>query len=639
MCRIAGFWDFNYKGNYDFENTIVSMRDVLAYGGPDDCGVYADKEQGIALGHRRLSIIDLSERGHQPMPNCDKSLWIAYNGEVYNFPEIRKELEAKSYHFISNSDTEVILKAYEEWGMGSVHKFRGMFAFALWDRKKEKLIICRDRAGVKPLYYYHKDGLFMFASELKSFHKHCKFLKQLEEKSLGLYLQFGYIGAPHTIFKHAYKLKPGYYLEINKRGDVKETKYWDIQEYYQKGLILQKQGFFEHKNQDDIALELENILLESFKLRLVSDVPLGIFLSGGLDSSLVTALIQKDAAMPVKTFTIGFKEEKYNEAGWAREVAKHLGTEHTEVYCTYNDALNKITKLPEIYDEPLADSSTIPSILLSNLAKQHVKVCLSGDGGDEFFCGYSKYWIIKEKMLPLARFPFMPETINLISPDLIFNLYRVFEGVVPKCPNLKDRYKKIRSILNTQDPVSQSLLYSSVFTESDLKLMGFDHHAKFFEVAKEFDPVTAMMLYDSKTYLPDDILTKVDRASMSIALEAREPMLDHHILEYTAKLPLQYKYHNKTSKYILRKILYKYVPEKLVRRPKKGFGMPVYEWFKTDLINYYKKYLNKDRVENDGFLNASVVDNMLKQCLSRQGASHSKLWLLLNFQMWKEKWM
>ncbi len=639
MCRIAGFWDFNYNGNYDFEATIVNMRDVLAYGGPDDFGVYIDKEKGIALGHRRLSIIDLSQRGHQPMPNDDKSLWITYNGEVYNFLEIRSELEAKGYRFISNSDTEVILNAYEEWGMESVHKFRGMFAFALWDKKKEKLIICRDRVGVKPLYYYYKNGLFMFASELKSFHKHCKFLKQLEEKSLGLYLQFGYIIAPHTIFKYSYKLRPGHYLEVNKLGEVKETKYWDVQDHYRKGLELQKNGFFDDKSQEDIALELENILLESFKLRLVSDVPLGIFLSGGLDSSLVTALVQKNLGNPIKTFTIGFKEERYNEAHWAKGVSDYLGTDHTELYCTYKDALDIITRLPEIYDEPFADSSTIPSILLSNLAKQHVKVCLSGDGGDEFFCGYPKYWIIKEKILSLARIPFMAKTINLISPDLIFNLYKVFKPVLPNCSNLKDRYKKIQSILGTKDPVRQSLLFSSVFTDSDLELMGFDNNATLFKSEKGFDPISSMMLHDSRTYLPDDILTKVDRASMSVALEAREPLLDHNILEYAAKMPVKYKYNNKTSKHILRKILYKYVPEKLVCRPKKGFGMPVYEWFKTDLINYYTGYLNKDRVEKEGILNSQVIDNMLKQCLNEQGASHSKLWLLLNFQMWKEKWM
>lgn len=639
MCRIAGFWDFNFKGNYDFDSTIVNMRDALAYGGPDDFGVYADKEKGVALGHRRLSIIDLSDRGHQPMSNNDKSLWITYNGEVYNFREIRQELESKGYEFISNSDTEIILKAYEEWGMESVHKFRGMFAFALWDKRKEKLILCRDRVGVKPLYYYYKDGLFMFASELKSFHKHSKFIKQVEEKSLGLYLQFGYIASPYTIFKYSYKLKAGHYLEVNKQGDVKEIRYWDVQEHYKKGFELQKEGFFNNRSQEDIALELENILSESFKLRLVSDVPLGIFLSGGLDSSLVTALIQKNTSNPVKTFTIGFREEKYNEAHWASGVADYLRTEHTELYCTYNDVLNIIKRLPEIYDEPLADSSTIPTILLSNLAKQHVRVCLSGDGGDEYFCGYPKYWVIKNKLLPLAGIAFMAKAVNLISPDLIFNLFKGFKAVLPDCPNLKDRCKKIQSILNVKDPVKQSLLYSSVFTASDMKLMGFENNLESFYAGKEFDPITAMMFYDSKAYLPDDILTKVDRASMSVALEAREPLLDHKILEYAAKIPVKYKYNNNTSKYILRKILYKYVPERLVCRPKKGFGMPIYEWFKADLVDYYRRYLNKNRVENDGFLNAQVVDSMLKQCLKDQGASHSKLWLLLNFQMWKEKWM
>jgi asparagine synthase (glutamine-hydrolysing) len=639
MCRIVGFWDLKYKGSYSLEDVVTDMRDTLIHGGPDDAGNYTEKNRGLALGHRRLSILDLSAHGHQPMKNNEGSFWITYNGEVYNFCEIKDELEGEGHKFKSSSDTEVILTAYAKWGIKSVHKFRGMFAFAIWDKRKEKLILCRDRVGVKPLYYYRKNGLFMFASELKAFHKHPGFCKELDEKALGLYLQFGYIPAPYSIFKHTYKLRPGHYLEADKYGDVKEIKYWDAEDYYKEGLELQENGYFENKKDEDIGDELEDILSESFKLRLVSDVPIGVFLSGGLDSSIVTALIQKNNNRAVKTFTIGFKEEKHNEAIWARKVANHLGTDHAELYCTHEDALSIIPRLPEIYDEPFGDSSAIPTHLLSKLAREKVKVALSADGGDEFFCGYPKYWIIAEKAGNLAKIPLMDKIANLISPDMVLNVYKAFKPILPDYQNLKDRYKKIQWILGTKDVVKQSILVSSAFANEDLNALGYGNQDIISNGGYNYDPISSMMLFDCKNYLPDDILAKVDRASMAVALETREPMLDHKILEYTAKIPLLYKYRKGTSKYILRKILYKHVPQDLVCRPKHGFGIPIYEWFKTDMQRYYTEYLNKKRLEREGYLNAEYVDALLSQCINEKGISHSKLWVLLMFQMWREKWL
>lgn len=639
MCRIAGFLDYCFKGAYDAAEVMTQMRDSLKSGGPDDEGLYIEREKGLALGHRRLSILDLSARGHQPMGNDDGSLWITYNGEVYNFNEIRSELESAGYRFKSSGDTEVVLKSYQEWGISCIEKFRGMFSFAIWDRRKNKLVLCRDRIGVKPLYYYFKNGLFMFASELKAFHRHPGFQKELDDAALSLYLQFGYIPAPHCIFKYARKLNAGCYLELSESGNVKEKRYWDAAAYYAEGSHLQRKGYFDGITEDGIADELEAIFSESFRLRLVSDVPVGIFLSGGLDSSLVTALTQKSSGRPLKTFSIGFHEEKYNEAQWAKKVAAYLGTDHTEVYCTQQDALGILPQLPDIYDEPLADPSTIPTLLLSRLASRQVKVCLSGDGGDEFFCGYPKYWIIRNKANPLARIPLMGRFINMIPPRAVFGMYSAFRPLVPHYPNLRDRYRKVQRILNTPDVVNQSILYSSIFVNEDLRSLGYSDQQTGGISLPGHDPFSSMMLYDSRTYLPDDILIKLDRAGMSVALETRDPLLDHKILEYTARLPVRFKYRKGVSKYILRKILYKHVPFGLLARPKQGFGIPIYEWFKTDLNKYYTEYLAKDRIRRDGFFNADAVESIVRGCNNENGTSHSKLWLLLIFQMWRQRWM
>lgn len=640
MCRIIGFRDFKYRCQYQIEDVGIRMRDVLSHGGPDDFGMYVDHGTGLFLGHRRLSILDLSEAGHQPMRFLQYI--IVYNGEVYNFMEIRRDLEKEGYSFNSNSDTEVILKSFHRWGiLKAVHRFRGMFAIALWDAEKKKIYLIRDRVGVKPLYYYYSDGLFIFASEIKSFHQHPRFKKEIDPIGLSLYLQYGYITSPYTIYKNVYKLIPGHILEIDEKGNISLHKYWSIEEHFKSEKL--------QISEEEAVDELESLLIESFKLRMVSDVPVGIFLSGGIDSSTVCTLLQKEYSKPLKTFTIGFFEEKYNEAEYAKKIAAYLGTDHTEMRCTQKEALDIIPKLPEIYDEPFGDSSAIPTFLVSKLAKSKVKVSLSADGGDEQFFGYARYWTVGENLKRLkniARLPYVLHILKLVHPDFAFKIYNTLMPILPKWSNFKDKYIKLVNVLsNAGNEVEQYDISNKVYLTEDLKkllnnlnngILYYAHHS-LLEFPK-LDIYSLMMLYDFKTYLPDDILVKVDRATMSVALEGREPFLDHKLIEFTSRLPINLKYKNGISKYILRKILHKYIPKKLIDRPKMGFGIPLYEWFKNDLKNLYLEYLNMERIKKSGLFNHIEVNKILKDFLENRGVNHLKLWYLFTFELWREKW-
>jgi asparagine synthase (glutamine-hydrolysing) len=643
MCRIAGFWDFGYKGNYDIEKIAIEMRDCLAYGGPDDAGLYLEPKNGLALTHRRLAIIDLSPSGHQPMEF--ENLVIVYNGEVYNFREIREDLEKAGYKFFSNSDTEIVLKAFHRWGLEAVHKFRGMFAFAIWDKAKRRLYLCRDRIGVKPLYWYFKENLFIFASELRAFHRHPFFKRELEEKGLLLYLQYGYIPSPFSIFKNTFKLEPGHFLILDEKGRIEKFKYWDVKDFFIKGAEEREKWL--KRREEDLAEELEALLTESFKLRLVSDVPLGMFLSGGIDSSTVCALLAKERVR-LKTFTIGFYEKDYDEAPFAKKVAEYLGTEHTELYCTPKEAFEIIFRLSEIYDEPFGDSSGIPTYLVSRLARTKVKVSLSADGGDEQFCGYTRYWIVGKRIRKLSSLPLLSllaSALHLLSPDVAFKLYQMFRPFLPKWTNFRDKYLKLRNVLKAgRDFKAQYDISNKIFLEEDLVMLGLGINGNIpsnRELVEDssFSPLEYMMLYDLKTYLPDDILVKVDRATMAVSLEGREPFLDHKVVEWTSRLPSEFKWRKGVSKYLLRKVLYKYIPKELVERPKQGFGVPVYEWFKKDLKSLYLEYLNPERIKREGLFNHGEVSRLLEDYLKDRGVNHNKLWLLFVFQLWKERWM
>ena len=535
MCRIVGFVDYSYQHDYDLDNTSRKMRDTLTHGGPDSAGTYIDKH--LSLGHRRLSILDLSSHGHQPMEF--ENLVITFNGEVYNFKEIRRELQKFGYSFHSDSDTEVILKAYHKWGKDAVHRFRGMFAFGIYNKQDASLVLYRDRMGVKPLYWYFDGQVFMFASELKAFHQHPKFKKELNSDAISLYLQHGYIKAPGTIFQNTYKLEPGHFLIIDENKRIETKRYWDMLSYYDTG--FRERDRWLGRSESEIADELEGILQESFDLRMVSDVPVGVFLSGGIDSSLVTALLQKSSATPLKTFTIGFHEKGYNEAEDAKKIASHLGTDHTELYCTPKEAFEIIPKIPDLFDEPMADSSIIPTYLVSQLARKDVKVALSADGGDEVFCGYTRFWYQSERVKRLNKIPFKQGIAALLSgmsPETAFKVYNSLP-FLPQYPNFKDKYSKLIDVLKAEGDIATVNKSEQCFIASDLRRLGDYDYMDQYKGLTAFngDMMSHLMYLDSVTYLPDDILTKVDRATMAVALEGREPLLDHKILEYAAQLP------------------------------------------------------------------------------------------------------
>ena len=627
MCGIVGIWDYKNKVSREI---LEKMRNSLSHRGPDDAGIFVDGENNIGFGHQRLSIIDLSFLGHQPMTNEDKSLWIVFNGEIYNFKEIRRDLENKGYKFKSNSDTEVVLKSYQEWGKEAVNRFRGMFSFAILDKEKEKLILCRDRAGVKPLYYYLNNGLFIFASGIRAIISHPRVKKEINFDALALFLKFGYIPEPHSIFQKIYKLQPGYFLEIDKQGHIKKDKYWDVVDFY-----LKKSNY--GKSEKNVEEELEKILIDSFKLRLVSDVPVGIFLSGGIDSTLVTALLAKNTNYSLKTFTIGFQEQEYNEAGYAKKIANYLGTEHYEMFCTQKEALDIIPKLPEIYDEPFGDSSAISTYLLSQFTRKQVKVSLSADGGDEIFCGYNHYKLINNIFCRINKIPSI-----FLNPTLLSQGAKLFL----KSSNLQNKIRKINeAIENKKDLRHVFTTINSYWLKDEivsLLINDFSFPETFFndfKRIKDLDPITQMQAVDYKTYLCSDILTKVDRATMAVGLEGRDPFLDQNIIEYVAKLPLNLKYRNGQRKYILRKILRKYMPEKLVERPKKGFSVPIDFWFKKDLEPLLREYLSPQKIRREGIFSEEIVNRELNSYFSNKSVSIKKLWLILVFQLWKEKWI
>ena len=610
------------------------MMRVLTHRGPDADGHTVDELEHVhvALGHQRLSILDLSLDGIQPM--FFEDLEIIYNGEIYNFKEIREELEPLGYTFNSTSDTEVILKAYHCWGLKALDKFSGMFAIAILDKAHEKLTLIRDRAGVKPLYWYFKEGLFLFASELKSFHQHPHFQKEIDQDVLTSYLQHGYVLQPYSIFKWTEQLNAGHVLHLNlKTQEIKKEEYWSASVWYKKPKL---------ELSDAEAIEqTEEILKKSFNYRMVSDVPVGTFLSGGYDSSLVTALLQADRDEKINTFTIGFKEKGYDESPHAKAVAKHLGTNHTEYYCTQKDALEIIPKLAEIYDEPFADPSAIPTILVSQLAREKVTVSLSADGGDEIFAGYSAYDNLLKidnilKKSPSALRKVTAGALNLINPN-----YLPFHD---KLYNFTVRYEKIKKMLLSNN--AAQLLEQSYEQYSDKELNKLllkpplKLHSYFdMDVSEIDDKLSQMLLLDYKTYMTDNILTKVDRATMSVGLEGREPFLDAKIIEFAAQLPNQMKYRDGNKKWVLKEICHKYLPKEIMERPKMGFSPPLTEWLRDELRSYFLHYLSHERLTNEGIFNPNEVVRLRDEYLQGKNVSIQRLWSILMFEMWYERWI
>ena len=628
MCGIAGFIDYNKKSNFSI---LKNMTDVLFHRGPDDNGYdfFSFNKYNLGMGHRRLSILDLSSSAHQPMKFED--IEIVYNGEIYNFKEIRNELEKYGYQFVSDSDTEVILKAYHKWGIKAVNYFNGMFAIAIYDKSKNQLILIRDRAGVKPLYYYHKNGLFMFASELKSFHKNPFFEKKINQKGLESFFKYAYIIAPYSIFDNTYKLKAGHYLifDIDK-SQIQIEKYWDVVEFYNKPKL--NISFEEAKE------ETKKLFKSAFEYRLISDVPVGVFLSGGYDSSLVTAILQKNMTQKLKTFTIGFEEDEYNEAGFAKKIANYLNTDHYEYYCTKSEAIKILPILSEVYDEPLGDNSTIPTILLSKFTKNYVKVSLSADGGDELFGGYDRYLKAIKYYKYLKNMPFkklMAKLLKNISPHnipLSNNIY-----------NFYFRYNKMIEFLDADNQVE--LMNNIRTTFNDIELNNLFNNSflpfKVFEINldKKFNTLLDELLaIDYKTYLTDDILMKIDRATMSVSLESREPLLDYRLNEFIFQLPIEYKIKNNEKKFLLKSIAYDFIPKSLLERPKKGFVIPLKKWLKEEFKEYVSYYLSEKNLKTVGMFNIEYIKKLKYEWINDKIDHTSKIWLLLLFMMWYERW-
>jgi asparagine synthase (glutamine-hydrolysing) len=633
MCGISGFVDFNKKTD---RGTLEKMNRTMAHRGPDGegYGMYNNDAALIGLGHRRLSIIDLTEGGSQPQ--TFGSLHITFNGEIYNYEEIKKELEQKGHQFHSHSDTEVILHAYKEWGSAALQKFIGMFAFVIYDEDSEQLFACRDRAGVKPFFYYWQNGLFLFSSELKAIVQHPGFVKEISIDAVAAYMQFGYVPTPHCIFKNTHKLKPGHFLLINiKNQSLQTQQYWNVYDAYNKPALK--------IDLPEAIAETEKVLTSAFQYRMVSDVPVGVFLSGGYDSSCVTALLQKNNTEKIKTFTIGVPDAGLNEAPFAKQIAAHLGTDHTEYYCTQKEALEIIPQLPFFYDEPFADSSAIPTSLVSKIAREKVTVALSADAGDEIFAGYNRYDYVMRYGKNMQRIPgFMRKGAAAIMDAVPANAIPIFN----KKYLFHSRYEKLRTLLKNPSGHSVLMSLTSQMNDGDIAnlfkkpvnklLTSLDSeelgHANYSILAY-------MMAIDYQTYLLDDILQKVDRATMSVSLEGREPFLDQRIIEWAAQLPMKYKYNNGNKKFIIKEIVHKYLPVKMMDRPKMGFGIPIANWLLNELKPFVDQYLDEAFVLKQNVFNNTEIQSIKKSFYGGKVEKTEKIWYLLMFQMWYDKWM
>lgn len=631
MCGIVGFIDKNK--NIDILNDMLKIQ---SYRGPDYSGVYFDEASGIHFGHNRLSIQDLSSQANQPFISSCKNYVIVFNGEVYNFKTIKIELEKLGHKFISSSDTEVILYSYKQWGIKCIDKFIGMFAFSILDKLQNKLILVRDRAGVKPLYYYICENQFMFSSEIKSFHKHHKFKKEQNLEVLPYFFQFGYVPAPYSIFKNCYKLESGHYLELDISSLKFEiTKYWDVNDFYLQDKIT--------KNEDEILYDIENILEDAIDLRMVSDVPVGVFLSGGYDSSLVASILAKKQGKKINTFTIGFNDKKYNEAEQAKLIAEYLNTNHTEYYMNSNDMLDLVEKLPFYYDEPFGDSSALPTMIVSKLAKKSVSVALSADGGDEAFCGYSKYFFLNKFQNIFSnslKREVLKVGLNLFSADIVEYINEKLPKNI-KQTNIKDKYTKFQRAMNSESLEEMFENASSYVDKNNIeKFLKISKNQDLFKKCSKIDNLeflNQMMANDYKLFMNDDVLTKIDRATMSVSLEGREPLLDHRIIEYMARVPLNIKYKNNQGKYLLRQILYKYLPKEIVDKPKSGFQIPLNDWLRSELKDLVLKYLDDSKID-DSIFNIEKIQQLKKNFFAGVDIG-TTIWFILMYQMWKEKWL
>lgn len=636
MCRITGIW--SRGGGENLAAVCTAMRDTMRPGGPDDEGLFVDREAGIALGHRRLTVIDLTETGHQPMTSADGRYTICYNGEVYNYRELRGDLETLGFVFRGTSDTEVVLNAFAAWGPESVERLVGMFAYAVWDSREQHLHLFRDRMGVKPLYCYLHDGTFAFASELKALHAGLAGRLSVDRSALAEFLHYGYIAGSRCIYEHTLKLEPGCRVVVDRSLGLERRRYWDPAYLSRMPLFTEPERVLTDR--------LEEILTDAFLRRLIADVPVGVFLSGGIDSSLVTAVLAHNTDTPVRTFTIGFAERNYDESGWARAVARHLGTEHVEETVTPEHARAVLPLWPEIYDEPFGDISGIPTTIVSRMTRGHVKVSLSADGGDELFCGYHRYWVMDRLARCLSPLPqaiprLMGWAMGLVGTDTAADVAAAHPGL--RLPAIRDRMRKFQAVLaNWAGDAGGAYPYAVAYwlPEEIRSLTGTYRDPRPPLKDLDEDLLMSMMLWDMKNYLPEDILTKVDRATMSVGLEGRDPFLDHRIVEFALRLPMKFKYRRGAMKYILRRLLARYLPERLFERPKQGFAVPVYTWLHHDLMHLVDEHLSPDALESQTEIDPVPVARTMAAFKGKRGSvAVDRVWLLLVYMMWRRRYL
>ncbi len=647
MCGIVGhIIKDQLTKEFDLQKITYSMLDELTSRGPDDQGIWIGTNGNICLGHRRLSIQDLSKAGYQPMESKNKNLIMVFNGEIYNHISLRKELEKKE-DFTSwdgHSDTETLLAGIQSWGFENcLKKINGMFAIAVFDKKNSKLLLARDRLGEKPLYYGINNNCFYFGSELKAFAKHPNWKPKLDRNSLASYLRFSYVPNPYSIYKGIFKLMPGHWIEIdtNKIKLNKTECFWNLKKIAETN---SEQRYKETKS--NLILNLEKDLVEAINIRTISDVPVGAFLSGGIDSTLIVSLLKTKLSKDLETYTIGLKDVGYNEAEDALKIANYLGTNHTELYLSPKDALNLVPDLPRIWDEPFADSSQIPTLLVSKLSKNSLGVVLSGDGGDELFCGYSRYSTGFKLFSSLKKLPkFLRINIAKALRNLPIDEINNFVDKLPskyRYPAFANRLEKLSNVLSCDNKFSYYLSLVSTFSNPDELLLEGKENNTILNFQNDWPKIDnfeeVMMSLDLITYLSGDILTKLDRASMSVGLEARVPFLDHKIVENSFRIPFKYKYRNGETKWILKKILNKYIPSDLIEKPKKGFGIPIEYWLKNNLKDWAEHLINEDRLNKEGIFKTNKIRSMWDDFILGKSKCHHQLWNILMFQAWLDKW-
>ena len=636
MCGIAGFCRFDI-GVESHRDDLASAVARLSHRGPDDSGVWFGETVG--LGHRRLSILDTSSDAHQPMASAGGRYVMVFNGEIYNFADIRKDLESTGATFRSTGDSEVILAAFETWGIEpSVRRFIGMFAIALWDKTERKLILLRDRLGVKPLFYGWDGRCLWFGSELKSLRAFRHWVPEMDRTALAEYFRYGYINAPRTIYSDVFKLSPGHWLELKEGRPPEIRRYWNVLDALGQPL----QG-----TEEQLTDQLEELMVDAFRLRMVSDVPVGVFLSGGIDSSVLTALLQRHHG-GIKTFTIGFAEDKYDEAPHARAVARHLGTQHTERVLGTTEARNTLPGWSDLYDEPFADSSGLPTYLVSKVASEKVKVVLSADGGDELFSGYNIYTNMlsnaeRRASLPGAMRAVLGAGLGMLPLDQLDSWLSTRSSLPP---SWRGRRRPTYRLCRTRDWIGSSedgVMYDTIaasawWGDTSTRLARGTNHVRQLPNTYPGSFVDQMCLYDLHNYLPGDVLAKVDRATMAASIEGREPLIDHRLVEFAFRLPLSMRRGQLGPKHLLRKVLYRYVPREVVNRPKMGFGIPIGEWLRGDLRYLVDEHLADRVIRKQGILDPDIVQKAVRAFHLNDEHAVNKVWSLVAFQLWRERW-